>query len=63
VGYSCDIETSLAEDLPSIEADPVQIQQALVNLVSNAFDAMQQTPLDQRKVQISTVGMVTAKCA
>jgi C4-dicarboxylate-specific signal transduction histidine kinase len=56
VGYSCDIETSLAEDLPSIEADPVQIQQALVNLVSNAFDAMQQTPLDQRKVQISTVG-------
>lgn len=56
VGYSCDIETSLAEDLPSIEADPVQIQQALVNLVSNAFDAMQQTPLDQRKVQISTAG-------
>ena len=56
MGYSCDIETSLAEDLPLIEGDPVQIQQLLVNLVSNAFDAMQQTPQDRRKVEISTAG-------
>jgi len=53
---SCEVETSLARDLPPIEGDPVQIQQVLVNLVSNAFDAMCQTPLDQRKVEISTDG-------
>ena len=56
VAYSCEVETSLAEDLPLIEGDPVQIQQVLVNLVSNALDAMRQTPPDQRKVEISTDG-------
>jgi two-component system, LuxR family, sensor kinase FixL len=56
VAYSCEVETSLAKDLPLIEVDPVQIQQVLVNLVSNAFDAMRQTPPDRRKVKISTAG-------
>ena len=31
VAYSCEVETSLAKDLPLIEGDPVQIQQVLVN--------------------------------
>ncbi len=56
VAYSCEIQTSLANDLPLIEIDPVQIQQVLVNLVNNALDAMRHTPPDRRKVEISTAG-------
>jgi signal transduction histidine kinase len=54
VACSCELETSLAKDLPLIEGDPLQIQQVLVNLVSNSFDAMRQTELSRRKVEIST---------
>ena len=56
MAYSCEVETSLATDLPLIEVDPVQIQQVLVNLVSNALDAMRHTPQGRRKIKISTAG-------
>ena len=54
VGHSCKLETLLADDLPPIEGDPVQIQQVLVNLVSNAFDSMRETPPSRRRVEIRT---------
>ena len=52
--HSCELTLSLAKDLPGIEGDPVQIQQVLINLVSNAFEAMNGTLPDQRKVEIAT---------
>jgi PAS domain S-box-containing protein len=50
----CKIETSLAQDLPPIAGDPIQIQQALINLVRNAFDAMHDAPPSRRVVEIAT---------
>lgn len=51
---SCTVSTSLARRLPAVEADAVQLQQVLLNLVVNAFDAMRDTPIKQRKVLIAT---------
>jgi signal transduction histidine kinase len=34
------VQTDLEDDLPMVEADPVQIQQTLINLVHNAIEAM-----------------------
>jgi len=50
----CKIEISFARDLPPIEGDPTQIQQVLINLVSNALDAMRDTPPSRRTVEIAT---------
>jgi PAS domain S-box-containing protein len=52
--HSCELETSLAKDLPMIRADPVQIHQVLINLVNNACEAMCETPVARRKVEIAT---------
>ena len=52
--HSCEVQTLLEPDLPPIEADSVQLQQVLINLVINAFDAMRDTPLSRRKVVIAT---------
>jgi PAS domain S-box-containing protein len=51
---SCAVRTLLAEDLPTIDGDPLQLQQVLVNLVSNAFAAMRDLPANQREIEIAT---------
>jgi PAS domain S-box-containing protein len=53
-GYSCTVHTILGSDLPKIEGDPVQIQQVLINLLANAFDAMREVPVNRRNVEIAT---------
>ena len=52
--HSCELRTSLEAGLPIVDADPIQIQQVLINLIMNAFDAMRDTPAPMRKVEIST---------
>src|SRR5947207_603141 len=41
--HPCEVETLLEPNLPPIEANPIQLQQVLINLVINAFDAMRNT--------------------
>ena len=52
--HSCEVKTFLANNLPAIEADPTQIEQVLINLVANAFDAMRDVTAGDRKVEILT---------
>ena len=52
--HSCEVKTSLANDLPTVEADTTQIEQVLINLVENAFEAMRNVSVDDRKVEILT---------
>ena len=54
VSRSCSIVTDLDPKLDLVEGDPVQLQQVLLNLLLNAFDAMPETPLHLRRVVLST---------
>jgi PAS domain S-box-containing protein len=48
----CVLVTELDPELPSVQGDQVQLQQVLLNLVVNAFEAMGETPLPKRRVII-----------
>jgi len=48
------IHKELADNLPSVFSDPVQIEQVVLNIVRNAFDAMENTAPDKRQVTIHT---------
>jgi len=46
------LECEAAGDLPDVHADPVQVEQVIVNLVKNAVDAAAGLPKDRRRVTI-----------
>lgn len=44
----------LQHDLPSLRADPVQIEQVVINLIKNACEAASQAAPDRRIVEVAT---------
>lgn len=54
LGRSATVETDLAPRLAAVSADPVHLQQAMLNLIMNSLEAMQQTPVPDRRILIST---------
>jgi signal transduction histidine kinase len=59
IGRDVTITLDLANGLPAVSGDSIQLQQVLLNLVMNAMDAMASTPVAQRLVAISTRARVT----
>lgn len=49
------ISVRLAGDDPELQADPVLLQQVLLNLLRNGMDAMASTPAAERHLQVSVV--------
>jgi C4-dicarboxylate-specific signal transduction histidine kinase len=49
------VETRLAEDLPPVQGDRVQLQQVVLNLILNAAEAMGSVEAGARELSISTV--------
>lgn len=48
------LRLDLQEPLPTVHADPIQLQQVVLNLVRNAIDAMADAPEDRREVVLAT---------
>src|SRR6476660_8095542 len=48
------VRTQLAEGLPPVQGDRVQLQQVLLNLIINAIEAMRDAGEDERELLIST---------
>jgi two-component system sensor kinase FixL len=48
------IRIEAGEDLPQVQADPVQMQQVILNLVRNSIDAMLDMPQERREIVLRT---------
>lgn len=54
LNHGVTIETRLATDLPPVMGDGIQLQQVLINLLLNAFDALDTVDPARRRVRVTT---------
>jgi len=54
LGRATTVETELLPNLPAVMADPLHLQQVLLNLLMNSLEAMQSTPAAKRRVVVCT---------
>jgi two-component system sensor kinase FixL len=54
LGRATTVETELPPGLPAVMADPLHLQQVLLNLLMNSLEAMHFTPVERRRVIICT---------
>ncbi|MFZ1218918.1 MAG: MASE1 domain-containing protein [Chthoniobacterales bacterium] len=54
LGRMTTVETELPPNLPAVLADPLHLQQVLLNLVINSLEAMHSNPTDKRHIVICT---------
>jgi C4-dicarboxylate-specific signal transduction histidine kinase len=54
LGREIELDLDLAQNLPRISGDRIPLEQVVLNLVTNACDAMADVPAAQRRLSIST---------
>ena len=52
--HDAEVTLDLVDDLPLVVADPIHIQQVILNLAHNGIEAMSNNPPDQRHLTIDT---------
>lgn len=53
--YDTRLSVTLSPDLPRVNANPIQLQQLVLNLVRNAFEALSEIPAGDRELDLTTV--------
>jgi two-component system, LuxR family, sensor kinase FixL len=54
IGHGVTVHCTLAPNLPQVQADHIQLQQVLLNLILNACDAMSANPPAGRQLTVAT---------
>ncbi len=53
-GREVHVRLELPDELPRVRADRIQLQQVMLNLVRNSFEAMQHTPTEERRLSVES---------
>ena len=53
-GHGVSVSTEYQVDIPQVRADPIQLQQVILNLVRNAIDAIEVRPATRKAIRLIT---------